>query len=74
MNNSVSGRFPHKCPVCGRHDFSTHDSYEICPVCGWEDDWYQEENPQEDTGANEMCLNDYKTAYKSGWRPDFLET
>ena len=62
----------HICPVCGEHEFREVDSYEICPICGWEDDWYQESSPDDDVGANEMCLNEYREAYKNGWRPDWL--
>lgn len=63
----------HVCPVCGEYKFPEFDSYDVCPTCGWEDDWYQEKNPDEDAGANEMSLNAYKTAYSSGWRPEWLD-
>ena len=63
---------PHKCPVCGEYEFKTLDSHDVCDVCGWEDDWYQEENPDEDCLSNEMSLNEYKKAYESGWRADWL--
>ena len=63
----------HKCPVCGKHEFSGLDSYEICPECGWEDEKFQENHPDEDIGANEMSLNEYKAAYESGWRPEWLK-
>lgn len=62
----------HACPICGKTVFPVHDSYEICEECGWEDDWYQEAYPTEDSGANEMNLLEYKAAYEHGWRPDWL--
>lgn len=35
-----------KCPVCGKYTFqSGPGSYEICPVCGWEDDKAQYKDP-----------------------------
>lgn len=63
----------HKCPVCGSYEFPSHDSYDICPECGWEDDWLQEKEPDNDTGANDMSLNEYRAAYKGGWRPGWLD-
>ncbi len=51
------------CPVCGRHRFSKRNSYEICPVCGWEDDALQKENPDFEGGANSQSLNEAREAY-----------
>ena len=62
----------HLCPICGKHIFPAQDSYDICPKCGWEDEWYQEKYPNDDLGVNGMSLNEYKAAYESGWRPDWL--
>ena len=45
-----SGRHP--CPVCGRTMFEEYDSYDICMVCGWEEDAMQEECPDECGGQN----------------------
>ncbi len=56
----------HKCPVCNKYDFSESGSYEICPVCGWEDDPVQEDDPAYSGGANLMSLNEAKTAYING--------
>lgn len=63
---------PHKCPVCGKFEFEHKLSSEICEVCGWQDDVYDENDPNEDTGANPMPLKEYREAYASGWRPDWL--
>ena len=63
---------PHKCPICGKHEFPSWNSYDICPECGWEDDSKQELTPDDDLGANCLSLNDYKADYESGWRPEWL--
>lgn len=71
MNKSFGG--PHKCPVCNKTIFPHRGSFDICDICGWEDDPVQEAEPDFGCGANEMCLNDYKEAYMAGWRPEWLE-
>ena len=63
----------HKCPVCGKTIFPSEGSYEVCGVCGWEDDPVQEDDPDFDVGANEYSLNEYKAKYESGWRADWLK-
>ncbi|MCM1059071.1 MAG: hypothetical protein NC452_02130 [Eubacterium sp.] len=63
---------PHKCPICGKTEFPETGSFDICTECGWEDDMIQTEEPDEEAGANMMSLNEYKTAYESGWRPEWL--
>ena len=54
------------CPVCGQHHFEEEDFYEVCPVCGWEDDGLQRDNPDYAGGANRMSLNEAKVAYREG--------
>lgn len=72
MESKSNGQ--HKCPVCGKHTFPERDSYDICPVCGWEDDAYMENHPDDDCGANNgMSLNEYKAKFESGWRPEWIE-
>lgn len=54
----------HKCPVCGKFEFSDFDSYEICYICGWEDDDLQLHEPDYGGGANELSLNEYKKQWE----------
>jgi hypothetical protein len=46
------------CPCCGYKTFDNvlNGSYEICPVCFWEDDPLQFNNPEFEGGANRMSL------------------
>ena len=54
-----------KCPVCGKYTFkSGPGSYEICPVCGWEDDKSQYHDPTLTGGANKLSLKEYKEQYE----------
>lgn len=56
----------HWCPVCGKYYFEDAYSYEICPVCGWEDSFFQEAEPDEEGDANVMSLNEAREAYLKG--------
>jgi hypothetical protein len=57
------------CPCCGfktllsngRHDQNA--DWEICPVCGWENDPVQREQPRMEGGANSVSLDQAKANY-----------
>ena len=53
----------HVCPVCGKTIFSSRGSYEICSICGWEDETWCEEYPDEESTVNYCSLNEYKRRY-----------
>ena len=48
----------HTCPVCADTVFSENASYEICDICGWEDDPVQLGQPDLAGGANKLSLNE----------------
>ncbi len=50
-----------KCPVCGHEDI--WKQFDICPVCHWERDPLQEEEPDYEGGANVMSLNQARKAW-----------
>lgn len=54
------------CPCCGKRTLSEEPpgTYEICKICGWEDDRVQYEDPEYSGGANELCLNEARKRYK----------
>ncbi len=51
------------CPVCGKFHVQEFD---ICPICGWENDLNQLWKPDFSGGANEMSLNEARRAFQSG--------
>lgn len=53
------------CPCCGKLTLSGKPpgTYEICDVCGWEDDEVQYKNPDLAGGANETSLNEARRRY-----------
>lgn len=61
----------HPCPVCGKSEFEHRLSQEICPICGRQDDIFDENDPEEFTGANEYELAEYREKYLSGWKPEW---
>ena len=52
------------CPVCGSYTISEYCNYEICPVCGWEDDPVQFDKPDLEGGANLCSLNQSKELWR----------
>ncbi len=52
------------CPCCGNLTFeNVGNTFAICPVCYWEDDGAQLNNPDYDGGANRVSLNQAKKNY-----------
>lgn len=46
----------HKCPCCSSDSIDEPGNYELCGVCGWEDDPSQEAHPDMTGGSNDMSL------------------
>lgn len=44
------------CPCCGYRTLDSKREYDICPICFWEDDWWQMDNPYRGGGANHVSL------------------
>lgn len=51
------------CPCCGQYAFEEKGAYEICPVCGWEDDPLQRRDPDFAGGANSLSLKEARRKY-----------
>ncbi len=60
----MSERFP--CPCCGYLTLgeSPPGTFAICPVCAWEDDNVQYEDPLYEGGANRVSLHEAKTNFR----------
>ncbi len=52
------------CPCCGALSIGEPDQYEVCAVCGWEDDPSQSADPSYSGGANAESLQ----AARSRWQ------
>jgi hypothetical protein len=64
METLTPQRFP--CPCCGYLTLSLPQggSYLLCPVCYWEDDQVQFDDPNYTGGANEESLNMARDNFK----------
>ncbi len=51
-----------RCPVCGK---TTLQEYDICDICGWENDPIQLLN-EESRGANGITIQQAREAYRNG--------
>ena len=52
-----------KCPVCGEYDFEEDNNFEVCGVCGWENDGVQLDDPDFRGGANDESLNERRAQW-----------
>ena len=58
------------CPCCRVTYFAQSGNYEICPVCGWENDRVQNADPSFAGGANKSSLDEARINYQNkhaGW-------
>lgn len=53
----------HPCPCCGQSTIEESGNYEICPVCGWEDDSVQADDPEFSGGANILSLKEVRKLF-----------
>ncbi|MCO7262589.1 CPCC family cysteine-rich protein [Dickeya zeae] len=51
------------CLCCGNRTIGDTGNYEICSVCGWEDDPVQSRDPDFSGGANPSSLNRSKQVW-----------
>jgi hypothetical protein len=53
------------CPCCRYKTLSTGGPFEICPVCYWEDDWVQSDDPTYEGGANDESLEEARRNFET---------
>ncbi len=55
----------YQCPCCGYYTFENEPdgNYDICPVCFWEDDPFQAQDPEMTGGANGVSLNEARANF-----------
>lgn len=58
----------HKCPCCESYTIDEPGNFDICEVCGWEDDELQSDDPDYRGGPNGMSLNEAREIYKKSLR------
>lgn len=51
------------CPACGHASLDQAGNWEVCPVCGWEDDPAQSDDPDYAGGANGISLTEARQNY-----------
>lgn len=51
------------CPVCEDYSFVFPNDYDICPICGWENDGLQRDQKDYSGGANDLSVNEAKVEY-----------
>jgi len=55
----------YRCPCCGYKTLTDAPGcFDICPVCYWEDDKIQRDNPDYAGGANSISLHNAHENYK----------
>ena len=58
-----------KCQCCGEGEVDEPGGYEICGVCGWEDDPSQAEHPGMAGGANDISLDEARKWWTQHRKP-----
>lgn len=54
----------YQCPCCGYFTLDPWFDFEICEVCGWQNDPVQRDKPDYRGGANIMSLNEARENFK----------
>lgn len=66
MNRPKNDKKLLPCFCCGQWTIEEYGNFEICVVCGWEDDSIQSSDPDYMGGANKSSLNEYRKQFLAG--------
>jgi hypothetical protein len=59
------------CPCCGQRTLFWRGEYEVCPVCGWEDDGVADDHPDQWLGGpNGISLVEGRENFRRFGRSD----
>lgn len=62
-SKNMETEMKHACKCCRKMTIELRDSFEVCPVCFWEDDPLQSEDEDYSGGANEISLKEARANY-----------
>lgn len=68
-----SGELLFACPACGFKTLEETCGYDICQICGWEDDPSALWNPEEVSGPNNETLVNWQRRVLEGLPPEVTE-
>jgi hypothetical protein len=54
-----------KCQCCGFPTLKADSLFEICPLCMWQDDPIQNQDPNYAGGANHLSLHEYRKIWNA---------
>jgi hypothetical protein len=60
---AVSAKKLKQCSCCGECTIATGTENEVCPICGWIDDKFQNKHPDSLNGKNAMTLNEARKRF-----------
>ncbi|WP_369384304.1 CPCC family cysteine-rich protein [Oscillibacter ruminantium] len=67
INSIMESNKKYPCPICGAMCMSEpKGSFDICPVCGWEDDYVGRDYPNDPGMNGDWSINQAKKAWASG--------
>lgn len=61
---------PHMCPVCGEYKFPDFASFDICPICGWEDNGVDLDDENGGWGTNGKTIFQVKKEFEEKRKKD----
>ena len=54
----------YKCPCCDQETLESRNENDICPICGWEDYWWDSSHPDELPTFNWVTLTQAREMFR----------